>query len=67
MNEKEKKEDICVTCEHYVETTDYCELNLFETDEKGPLNKREPTEECLFYVWDENKADPGHIYPWQHE
>lgn len=42
---------ICEDCIHYFEPTDYCDLNLFEADEKF-MDWNEnliDIEECLFF------------------
>lgn len=53
-------DDICLTCKHYTEETDYCDLDQFDGEEKGLLGERIPLTECVFYEW---KDEKGHIYP----
>ena len=55
--------DICLTCEHYIEETDYCDLDLFDADEKSLHEETSPVTECLYYEW---KDEKDYIYPLQH-
>lgn len=48
---------LCRDCEHYIESTDYCERNQFDLEERvmEDCPDIEPDvewiEECLFYEW----------------
>ena len=50
--------ELCKDCKHYVESTDYCEQNQFELEEKviEDCPHSEPDEEwiegCIYYGWD---------------
>ena len=48
---------LCKDCKYYSESTDYCEQNMFEIEEKIMLDcgdeelEEEWIDECIFYEW----------------